>query len=190
MMRQIQCGVAALPSHNLALSWCTLFRCLALQIEWWREVYGFDMSCIRDMAMLEPLVDTVQGGAVMSDAYPLIEVDIQTVKKEELTFAAPFKLTFKRADYCHAFVAYFDIGFTHCHKPLTFSTGPHAKYTHWKQTVFYLEDVLCANDGETVTGELRCRPNAKNHRDLDIELQYAFAGKHMAADRIQPYRLR
>lgn len=169
---------------------CTSCCLPSVQIEWWREVYGFDMSCIRDMAMLEPLVDTVQGGAVMSDAYPLIEVDIQTVKKEELTFAAPFKLNFKRADYCHALVAYFDIGFTHCHKPLWFSTGPHAKYTHWKQTVFYLEDVLCANEGETVTGELRCRPNAKNHRDLDIELQYAFAGKHMAAERTQPYRLR
>jgi protein arginine N-methyltransferase 1 len=102
------------------------------------------------MAMLEPLVDTVQGAAVMSDAYPLITVDIQTVKKEELTFAAPFKLNIKRSDYCHAFVAYFDMWFSHCHKPVHFSTGPHVKYTHWKQTVFYLEDTLCCDAGETI----------------------------------------
>lgn len=37
---------------------------VVLQIEWWRSVYGFNMSCIRDLAMLEPLVDTVQAAAI------------------------------------------------------------------------------------------------------------------------------
>jgi hypothetical protein len=38
---------------------------------------------------------------------------------------------------------------------------------------------------------LRCAPNAKNHRDLDIEIRYAFAGRHgPAIDITQPYRLR
>jgi type I protein arginine methyltransferase len=120
------------------------------KIEWWRDVYGFDMSCIRKMAMLEPLVDTVNANAVCSDAAPILTIDIQSIKKEELTFSAPFKVTVNRNDYIHAFVAYFDMGFTHCHKPITFSTGPHAKYTHWKQTVFYLEDVICADEGEVI----------------------------------------
>jgi type I protein arginine methyltransferase len=117
-------------------------------------------------------------------------VDIQTITAEELTFAAPFKVHFKRADYCHALVAWFDIEFSHCHKPVRFSTGPAAKYTHWKQTFFYLEDVLCADVGETLSGELRCRPNARNRRDLDIELDYAFDGKIMQSRRTQSYRLR
>ena len=112
------------------------------------------------------------------------------MRKEDLTFAAPFALKIARADYCHALVAYFDMSFTHCHKTVHFSTGPHAKYTHWKQTVFYLDDVLCAEVGEEIVGELRCRPNAKNHRDLDIELHYAFAGKNMSATHTQPFRLR
>ena len=29
------------------------------KIHWWDEVYGFDMSCIRKVALTEPLVDTV-----------------------------------------------------------------------------------------------------------------------------------
>ena len=32
-----------------------------------------------------------------------------------------------RNDFLHAVVAYFDIEFSHCHKPVRFSTGPHAK---------------------------------------------------------------
>ena len=160
------------------------------KIEWWRSVYGFDMTCIRNLAMLEPLVDTVQGAAVISDASALMTVDIATVTKADLAFVAPFRLTVNRSDYCHAFVAYFDIAFSYCHRPVTFSTGPHAKYTHWKQTVFYLEDVLCCDEGEVIEGELRCRPNAGNHRDLDIELSYSFSGKNMSAKRTQPFRLR
>ena len=33
----------------------------------WRNVYGFDMSVIRDLAMMEPLVDTVQEESMISD---------------------------------------------------------------------------------------------------------------------------
>jgi len=33
----------------------------------------------------------------------------------------------------HAFLGWFDCAFRSCHKPVSFSTGPHAKYTHWKR---------------------------------------------------------
>lgn len=117
-------------------------------------------------------------------------VDIQTVTPEQLTFSCPFNLMFTRNDYCHALVAYFDIEFSHCHKPIRFSTGPAARYTHWKQTVFYLEDSITAEEGEHLKGVLRCRPNDKNPRDLDIEIDYDFAGRNGEAHRTQPYRLR
>lgn len=42
------------------------------KIEFWRNVYGFDMSVLRDVAMLEPLVDTVQGEAVVANRVPLL----------------------------------------------------------------------------------------------------------------------
>lgn len=29
------------------------------KIHWWDRVYGFDMSCLRDVAIREPLVDVV-----------------------------------------------------------------------------------------------------------------------------------
>lgn len=53
----------------------------------------------------------------------LQKVDITTVKKSDLAFTVPFKLTAARTDYVHAFVAYFDIEFSKCHKPIVFSTG-------------------------------------------------------------------
>lgn len=41
----------------------------------------------------------------------------------DASFTAPFKLVASRDDYIHAFVAYFDVSFTKCHKLTGFSTG-------------------------------------------------------------------
>ena len=96
--------------------------------------------------------------------------------------------------------------------------APLAQYTHWKQTVFYLQDVITANRGEELRvrhllvlvlhaisrallhvsqwcaracqGVLTCAPNAKNHRDLDITISYDFKGAVSSMEGSQTYRLR
>ncbi|XP_030825506.1 protein arginine N-methyltransferase 1-like, partial [Camarhynchus parvulus] len=87
----------------------------------------------------KPLVDVVDPKQLVTNACLIKEVDIYTVKVEELTFTAPFCLQVKRNDYVHALVAYFNIEFTRCHKRTGFSTSPESPYTHWKQPVFYME---------------------------------------------------
>ncbi|KAI9596319.1 S-adenosyl-L-methionine-dependent methyltransferase [Syncephalis fuscata] len=147
------------------------------KIDFWDNVYGFRMSSIKDAALQEPLVDTVEGKAVNTTACAFKEIDIYTVKKEDLTFSVPFEITGVRDDYVHAFIAWFDIVFECCHKPVDFSTSPFAHYTHWKQTVFYTKDIVLLNDGEKITGTIACRPNQANPRDLDIDLSYRTEGK-------------
>ncbi|KAI0249591.1 S-adenosyl-L-methionine-dependent methyltransferase [Lactifluus subvellereus] len=143
------------------------------KINFWDNVYGFDYSCIKDIALREPLVDTVELKAVATDPCVLKRIDLRTAKKEDLTFTAPFELRATRNDYVHAFLAWFDITFDCTHKKVSFSTGPHAKYTHWKQTVFYTPETLTISEGEKIVGEVACAPNARNNRDLDITISYA-----------------
>jgi protein arginine N-methyltransferase 1 len=85
----------------------------------WDNVYGFDYSCIKEVALREPLVDTVDLKAVVTDpcllkvrpryhptpslTCPLLssllqEIDLATVTKEELSFIAPFRLKALRND--------------------------------------------------------------------------------------------
>lgn len=64
----------------------------------WDDVYGFDYSCIKDIALKEPLVDTVDLKAVVSNPCAIRHIDIATVKKEDLTFKVPFELTATRND--------------------------------------------------------------------------------------------
>ncbi|CCE35306.1 type I protein arginine N-methyltransferase Rmt1 [Claviceps purpurea] len=144
------------------------------KIGFWDNVYGFDYTPLKHTALSEPLVDTVDLNTTVTDPTPVLTLDLYTCTVADLAFATPFKLSIKRDDFIHALVAWFDIDFTACHKPIRFSTGPHTKYTHWKQTVFYLKDVLTVQSGEEVTCHLEVKPNAKNRRDLDIDIQYDF----------------
>nr|XP_057933809.1 protein arginine N-methyltransferase 8-like isoform X1 [Doryrhamphus excisus] len=132
------------------------------KIHWWENVYGFDMSCIGNVAIKEPLVDVVDPKQVVTNACLLKEVDIYTVKPDDLSFTSAFRLQIQRNDYVHALVTYFTIEFTKCHKKTGFSTAPDAASTHWKQTVFYLEDYLTVKKGEEILGSVAVRPNEKN----------------------------
>lgn len=44
-----------------------------------------------------------------------------------------------------------------------FFLAPDCHYTHWKQTVFYLEDYLTVKYGEELNGEFKMQPNPRNN---------------------------
>ncbi|KAF1812928.1 S-adenosyl-L-methionine-dependent methyltransferase [Eremomyces bilateralis CBS 781.70] len=142
------------------------------KIGFWDNVWGFDYTPMKKTAMTEPLVDTVDMKAVVTDPVPIVTLDLYTVKTSDLAFKVPYTLQVRRDDFVHALIAWFDIEFSACHKPIKFSTGPHTKYTHWKQTVFYLDNVLTVQTGEQITGVLENKPNERNPRDLDISVSY------------------
>lgn len=160
------------------------------KINWWDDVYGFDMSCIRKVAVTEPLVDVVDPKQVVSTACMVKEVDLYTVQKSDLNFSSKFNLTIKRNDFVQALVTYFNIEFTKCHKRLGFSTSPDSTYTHWKQTVFYLDDHLTAKKNEEITGTFQMKPNERNNRDLDFVIDISFKGELSDVHETNTYRMR
>lgn len=160
------------------------------RIDFWEDVYGFNMSPIKEIALREPVVDVVDAKAIVTNAVPILKLDILTCTKEDLEFTVPFQLLVQRNDYIHGLVAYFECAFTQTHKPLGFSTAPFAKYTHWKQTIFYLNEVLTVCEGEEIEGEVSCKPNARNPRDLDIGMTVNFSGRHSNFNKSMDYRLR
>lgn len=161
------------------------------RFDYWDDVYGFDMSPIKEIALREPVVDVVDAKALVTDGVPILSLDILTCTKEDLDFTANFKLQALRNDYIHGLVAYFECAFTQIHKPIGFSTSPLARYTHWKQTILYLEEALTVCAGEVLTGTISCRPNKRNRRDLDIGLTLTFKGRYSEIEDVKiQYRLR
>lgn len=146
------------------------------KINYWQDVYGFDYSAFIPLVKREPLVDTVDNACVNTTKCKLIEFDLNNVTIPDLAFKSKFKLEAKRQDFINGLITWFDIEFPapKGKKPVTFSSGAHAPYTHWKQTVFYLEDDLECEKGDILEGTLVCAPNERNNRDLDIQINYHF----------------
>jgi len=97
------------------------------------------MSCLTPTVMKEPLVDSVDSQMIMSDACKILDLDLHTCSKEDVNFSSAYQLNMKYTDRIHGIVAWFDTPFINLERPVMLSTSPYKKYTHWKQTVFYME---------------------------------------------------
>eukprot|EP00483_Globobulimina_turgida_P001804 UN01806 len=127
--------------------------------------------------MKEPLVDIVQSNAVVSDAQNIFTIDLYKVQTSDLDFESSFCLKVKHDDYCHALVSFFDCLFSKCHTRVMFTTAPWAEYTHWKQTVFYLDESLMVSKGTQIKGHIKVQHNKKNPRDLDVDISTNYKSK-------------
>eukprot|EP00998_Keelungia_sp_KM082_P013152 NODE_9611_length_511_cov_38.554688_g9588_i0.p1 GENE.NODE_9611_length_511_cov_38.554688_g9588_i0~~NODE_9611_length_511_cov_38.554688_g9588_i0.p1 ORF type:complete len:139 (-),score=29.80 NODE_9611_length_511_cov_38.554688_g9588_i0:94-474(-) len=118
------------------------------------------------------------------------EVDINTVTVEDLSFTCEWKIRAKHRECLHALVVWFDVDFSRGFKPLRMTTSPFTTTTHWKQTVFYLNEVLRANKEDIIQGTIKCAPNKNNFRDLDIRIGVKMDGKDQSVEYDQDFRLR
>ena len=86
----------------------------------------------------------------------------------------------KYTDRVHGIVAWFDPPFSNLQRPVMLSTSPYKKYTHWKQTVFYMEQDLDVREGDVIYGSIACRKSTSNFRELDVKISYHYdsAGGH------------
>mmetsp|Transcript_41503 Transcript_41503/g.71058 ORF Transcript_41503/g.71058 Transcript_41503/m.71058 type:complete len:497 (-) Transcript_41503:226-1716(-) len=161
------------------------------RIDFWENVYGFDMRALKEVALKEPVVDVVDPKCIVTNCVPILNIHLNTCQPSDLSFTSRFRLRSQRRDRIHALVAYFECAFTNVPVQMGFSTSPFSKYTHWKQTIFYLKDPVSAEEGEELEGTISCRPNPRNERDLDIDFEVSLDGKHSKImNKKLEYRLR
>jgi protein arginine N-methyltransferase 1 len=164
------------------------------KIDYWDNVYGFNMAPLKAQMLDEPMVDIAHKEQVISQQAKILDIDLYKVTKEELDFESKFRVVANRTDTLHGFISYFACEFTKCAKPTRFHTSPAHKRTHWKQTIFYLHEPNVVKEGEVINGFISVKRNDKNPRDLDIHLtsQIACTDKDpiRGAKQSHNYRLR
>lgn len=131
---------------------------------------------MRPHALREPLVDIVNEEKIISSQSPIFEINLQTVTVEQLTFTSSFRMLISKKDTLNGLVSWFEVGFCHSHKPLILNTSPRLKKTHWKQTIFYLDEGIPVEAGQILSGSFSVRPNQQNNRELDIKVSYNLDG--------------
>jgi len=139
------------------------------KIGFWDDVYGVNMSSIKQWALLEPLVDIVERKQINTDVANILDIDIKTVKIADLDFSSEYSLTVRRDDRAHAVVCWFDVYFSKSSPPVKLSTSPFMRETHWKQTVLYLNEVFTVKKGDQLYGSVAVKKSITNPRELDIK---------------------
>jgi protein arginine N-methyltransferase 3 len=138
-------------------------------VGFWTDVYGYRMTSLQHAVVREATIEVVPPNKVITSTCLLRELDLNTCSTSSVDFSSELKLEATADGSVTALVGYFDVFFD-LPQPVSFSTGPHAKSTHWKQTVFLLEEPITVKQGDVLTGTLICQRDKRNVRALNVTI--------------------
>ena len=129
------------------------------------------MSCMKGPVLTEASVEIVPEDKVTSKASRVLQLDLTTCKLEDFaSFESQFELEILKDCNITSIGGYFDTIFAQMKNPVTLSTSPWTTGTHWKQTVFYLEEKIPAKKGDVVKGHISVSRPPKDARSLLVKL--------------------
>lgn len=147
-------------------------------VGFWDNVEGFRMTCMRREVLTEAHIITANAANVCSTRPAvLLDLDLHACCMEDSDFATDFELELlPGTQRVTALVGYFDCLFE-LPAPVILSTAIDAEPTHWKQTVFLLEEPHVPAQGETtLRGCLECRRQGK--RELEVTIAIGARKQH------------
>lgn len=143
------------------------------RVKYWDNVYGFDMSCMKEGIEDEAIIEVYDNGEVVSGEQAITDILTGSTSISALSFTSPFKLPINRSPtsspdsksfLLHSFLAHFDTYFTSSARladsslrkesvkenegEVFFTTGAWDTPTHWKQTAFLLKNPIEVEIGE------------------------------------------
>ncbi|OWR54302.1 putative arginine n-methyltransferase [Danaus plexippus plexippus] len=138
-------------------------------IEFWSDVYGYKMNCMKSEVVREASVDVVPAKCIISEPCIVKDIDLYTCNTNVVNFTSPFKLTVTNDGAITSLVGYFDTIFD-LPNSVSFTTGPHGTPTHWKQTVFYFRDCKEVKKGDIIEGTITCSRQKTDVRALAVQI--------------------
>lgn len=140
-------------------------------IKFFDDVYGYKMNCMQKDILREAHVETCKGEFVITKPNLIFDLDINTCDLNYSNFTYDFNLEVIKDSKLTSLVGYFDTFFELPETPISFSTSPDATTTHWKQTVFYLDEAVDVKAGDTISGKFICQRDRNDLRSLKVEIQ-------------------
>lgn len=138
-------------------------------INFWSDVYGYKMNCMKSEVVREASVEVVASKNVISKPCVVKDIDLNMCNTNIVEFSSPFELEITQNGFITSLIGYFDTFFD-LPTPVSFSTGPQATPTHWKQTLFYFKDCKEVNKGDVITGTITCSRLKTDVRGLSVHI--------------------
>ncbi|KAF7964712.1 hypothetical protein HWV62_3685 [Athelia sp. TMB] len=113
-------GVMAPSQCQMMLGLCEGSEIFKERVDFWGDVYGFDLSTMAGGVYDEAVVDVVGPDAIISKPYVIKDLNLGTITPRQLDFSSSFTLvsTAERRTRVHAFILYFDTFFTTTGEPI------------------------------------------------------------------------
>ncbi|GAA6022373.1 hypothetical protein JCM8202_000883 [Rhodotorula sphaerocarpa] len=187
------------------------------RVNFWNDVYGFDMQVMKDKIEDEAMIEVVDDGEVVSNEVSIADIYTQTATIASLSFESPFTLSITRPPASapnattfrlHALLAHFDTYFTSAPRladsslrkqsvkedegEVFFTTGAWDTPTHWKQTMLVLAKPLEVTIGDSLQGNMTVVKDPENSRELNVSAVWSVvdATGEKKAVRVQAWKVR
>jgi len=147
-------------------------------LNFWQNVEGIDMSCVKKQFSREPLVDCVAIQQLLTDECFIHSTNLGYDRNQPVVFRSNFMLNVQRAGVINMLVLYFNVGFPvgKAGNSVILSTSPRAPWTHWEQTLFHLDEPLFVKPNDRVRGVLAMMPSSLDGRSMNFDLNISFRG--------------
>lgn len=168
-------------------------------IEFWYDVYGFDMSAMLEKIYDDVLIRSVKPQSLAAPSCPFLTLPLHDVKVEDLTFRKNFSIEIQQmVENMDGFVLWFDTFFLpgrsttlpanaraedwkHGNRPgVAFTTGPGGKETHWQSGVMLIDrkshPPRVMPNGTKISGTVGYAEAGSNKRGLELELTWNIEG--------------
>ena len=116
-------------------------------LSYWNNVYGINMAAMADAERKEPQFINLDERHVMTNNCLIREIDINTIKKEEIDFNVPYELEISKKGYIRGFAIFYSAMFSEGLRRVTFST-----LQYKEKTVLYLKEFLVCQLGDQLKG--------------------------------------
>ncbi|PHH51466.1 Protein arginine N-methyltransferase 3 [Ceratocystis fimbriata CBS 114723] len=163
-------------------------------VDFWDDVYGFDMTAMKKKAMADARVEHMRPYSLAGSSSMFKRLELHDVQEADLVFTEAWESTIiKDTDALHGFLVWFDIFFTSRTETVStdklepakwhdegtgkiaFTTGPLGKETHWKQSLMLIDPenpqpVLKA--GDKISGKVDWSIPKDDPRSIVVEVSW------------------
>lgn len=195
--RYLAPGGLMVPSH------CTLFiapfvdsELVTENVDFWRDVYGFDMSAMLPSGFQDVLVKSIPKDNLIAKPAPFLQLPLHDIKTVDLTFTKDFSVQLTNEDpaLIDGWVVWFDTFFqvsaqdtipadaraeewaSTDKKGNAFTTGPGGARTHWESGILLIDRGRAKEEpstaSSTLTGSITYRKRTEYKRGLDLEVSW------------------
>ena len=141
-----------LPNHvEMEIFGVSDMQTFAKKIDFWSNVYGFKMNCMRQFVLQDAQIMNINSENVVTDQHIIKTIDCQKCTIAEISeFKNKFNLTVKNNTKLTGLGVSFNINFNSdsLENKVAFSTDPFHTATHWEQTYFQLDKVYDLQKGK------------------------------------------